>query len=266
MWNTIRTFGDLHILTRASYIMLIFVPLLAGVWPAVKSSINKYNNVVIESRMALDSASNRLEFIASTVIEKNTKFSELNNIIESLEQRIDTIIQDYSLKSIENNMLPSVWALGFLASLAVMIGHLLYQAFAPPLIKRITIRDFVNENLKNFVEHPSDSQLKRAKVFAEYSEEKYVKRSTEEDFNEFSNKISNKMKPVERSEEDRKAEEKRRKELGIIEEGAIGEYLQNVSRNKPAAYASGFFYSIGLILILYIVITQTNNVIEAAWG
>jgi hypothetical protein len=35
-WGLVRSFGELQILTRASYVMLIVVPMLAGTWPAVR--------------------------------------------------------------------------------------------------------------------------------------------------------------------------------------------------------------------------------------
>ncbi len=35
MWVKARALGELHILTRASYIALIVVPIIAGIWPAL---------------------------------------------------------------------------------------------------------------------------------------------------------------------------------------------------------------------------------------
>ncbi len=63
MWIKIRTFGELQILTRASYFMMLLVPILAGIWPAVRVGINKYNAAITDSKAALDSASERIEYI-----------------------------------------------------------------------------------------------------------------------------------------------------------------------------------------------------------
>jgi hypothetical protein len=38
-WRLIRSLGELQILTRISYGMLIIVPLLATLWPGVRSLI-----------------------------------------------------------------------------------------------------------------------------------------------------------------------------------------------------------------------------------
>ena len=35
-WRLIRGLGELQVLTRASYLMLIVVPLLAGLWPGIR--------------------------------------------------------------------------------------------------------------------------------------------------------------------------------------------------------------------------------------
>lgn len=260
MWTKIRTFGELQILTKASYVMLIFVPLLAGLWPAIKSGINRYNTAVIEARLSLDGASDRLEFIATTIEDSSGHLKEVSKILGSLQERLDAIIEEYSLKAIQKDSLPTVWALSFLASLSVMIAHFIYQATAPPLIKRITVLDYVNEALKAFVEHPSDAQLERAKRFSKHSEAKYEQSvETKESIYESASGPS-------RSMEEREREEERRKELGIIEKGAVGEYLRDAARSPLAAIACGLFYSAGLIILIYIISTQTIRVINAAWG
>lgn len=255
MWTTIRTFGELQILTRASYIMLIVVPLLAGVWPAVKSGINEYNNLLSDSKVALESASQRLEFAATTMEKNGVTSIEVNDVIDSLNLRLNKIIGSYSEKAIEKDALPSVWAVAFFASLSVMIGHLLYQSLAPSLVKRFTIYDYVKEELKGFVEHPSDGHLDRAKKYAEFSDSKYEK-----------NIESNYKEDYSKSEMERNKEKEKREELGIIERGAIGEYLRESSSNTNWAMICGVFYGIGLIQILYIIFTQSANVFNAAWG
>ncbi len=61
MWEKVRAFGELQILTRASYFVLLFVPILAGVWPVVRAVFNRYNEAVTESKEALIIASEKLE-------------------------------------------------------------------------------------------------------------------------------------------------------------------------------------------------------------
>ena len=49
-WRNVRGLGELQVLTRASYVMLILVPLLAGLWPGVRLVINRYNQAVTDAR------------------------------------------------------------------------------------------------------------------------------------------------------------------------------------------------------------------------
>jgi hypothetical protein len=57
-----------------------------------------------------------------------------------------------------------------------------------------------------------------------------------------------------------------RKEISFVESGAAGEYKHFAKEKLPYAYISGLFYTIGLGLITWIVISQTTKVIQAAWG
>src|SRR5262245_17448319 len=65
-WRFVRSLGELHLLTRASYLMLIVVPILAGLWPAVRLAINHYNQSVLDATSELDATSKKL----SNQIEK----------------------------------------------------------------------------------------------------------------------------------------------------------------------------------------------------
>lgn len=299
MWNRIRTLGELQILTRASYVMLIFVPLLAGVWPAVGEGINRYNTSVIESKAALDSASQRLEFVASTLTNESDVSLPVGEIFDGLNKRLDNIDEEYSLKTIDNTRLPYVWALSFLASLAVAIGHLIYQAFAPALVKRTTVREYMNDEVRRFSDAPSAGSLERARHFLSSAEHKSVtrqgvhseadslrdKRTQREKLEKGIRNLEvekHNMDPALHSSEiqqidndlwKRKAElanledpDDRRLELAVIEAGAESEYIITANTMPLAAIASGIFYAIGLILVVSIIVTQTINVVSATLG
>lgn len=154
---------------------------------------------------------------------KNTNYWGAPNTYAS----IDSIIQDYSLQTIENLNLPSVWAYAFLASLAVTIGHLSYQAFAPSLIRRMTMREYVQDELRQFVESPSDGRLESARYYVQQT-------SFPEDDSQSLDFIGT-------------SQDIKRKELTLIENGSRNEYLQAAEVNVPAALASAIFYSAGLI-------------------
>ena len=120
-WQKLRGFGELQILTRASYLMLILVPILAALWPAVRYSVSSYNHAVTDARDALESAAVKLEHQiekAESVLstpqpsaqdagESETGFvTRANAILESVHQRADEIVQEYSPKTVRNPHLP----------------------------------------------------------------------------------------------------------------------------------------------------------------
>lgn len=227
--------------------MLVFVPLLAGIWPAVRAIFNRYNQAVTDARLALDAAAERLQFVTSTLGQQADGSAQIVRIIEDLNTKIDLIVADYSLKAIENIALPSVWALAFLASLCVTLAHLLYQARAPELIRQTKLGEFVNDELKRFAEYESDGQLRAARDFLMHyksqvhfgPEEQEIERTISE------------------------AGEKKGK-AAIIEKAARTEYFLAARQKPMSAIACGFLYLIGLILIAWITITQTINVLSAA--
>src|SRR5262249_45317998 len=58
-WRLVRSLGELQILTRASYVMLIVVPLLAGMWPAVRLVVNQHNKALTDAAALFDRAATR---------------------------------------------------------------------------------------------------------------------------------------------------------------------------------------------------------------
>ncbi|EJC7104872.1 hypothetical protein MZJ31_004528 [Vibrio parahaemolyticus] len=245
MWIKIRTFGELQILTRASYFMMLLVPILAGIWPAVRVGINKYNAAITDSKAALDSASERIEYIVLSASDTGKSSEQISQILHSLQNNIDLIIQDYSLQVIEKTGLPSVWAFAFLASLAITIGHLIYQATAPALIQNYTFRDYISEEVKRFVETPSEGQLEKARYFS-----KDYHGDSRDDEMYFSGD----------------SDAQKRKEVTLIERGANVEYRRAAEMKLVYATISGVFYLIGLGLTAWIIASQTVSVINATWG
>jgi hypothetical protein len=247
MWMKIRALGELQILTRASYALLLVVPILAGVWPAVRVAFNRYNDAISDSREALDSASDHLKYIAATLSEHPDASSSVDRILLSLDARLQSIVTDYALPPIENLSLPSVWAIAFFAALSVTFGHVIYQAFAPELVRRFTLRDYEREEVRSFVESPSQETLSRAKALIDPDGESDVDES--DPLHEFSES----------------QEQQRRREIALIEDAARSTYRDIASRDYGAAIAAGVSYGVALTLIAYITVTQAAKVWLAAW-
>jgi hypothetical protein len=99
-WGVIRIFGELQILTRASYVMLIVVPLLAGVWPTVRMVINGHNKVINEATTQLSSVahdlslragklSNDASAIEVIVQEDSRRIAEFTSHIQELSRIVE---------------------------------------------------------------------------------------------------------------------------------------------------------------------------------
>ena len=275
MWTRIRTFGELQILTRASYSMLVLVPILVALWPAIRAGINRYNSAVTEANSALEAASERLEFAASA--QSSTTVQEsVKDTLNHLNERLDEIIADHSLKTIENTRLPSVWAYSFLAALAVTIGHLIYQARAPAIVKQRTIREFANSEVRDYLELPTSGRIERAEYCDSIEQKRFSLKNKSGLFGwgsclgQFINQISITKRKTTGSISDEvpdvEPEDERLKALTLIERGAEAQYREAAKSNMLAAIASALCYTAGLALIAWIILTQTCNVIDATWG
>lgn len=138
-WSVVRAFGDLAILTRASFSMLFFVPVLAALWPTVRWGINGYNEYIVLRNIGMDA---RLESIEDT--------SPL--VIEKLYEQVPQLSSD----------LPNIWAITFLASLCAVMGNVIYQTRAPSLIREYKLSEFEEIELKRYRDNPTETQLKIA--------------------------------------------------------------------------------------------------------
>jgi len=160
-WSYLRVFGELKILTKASYLFLVLIPILAGIWPAIRMGINNYNQAITQSKQALDFASNRLETAAKSFEDKHGE--AVTEILYDLNEKIEFIVSNYSLPIIKKTGLPLVWVLSYFAALFVTVGHLIYQAAAPIEVKNWAQGDYVEKEANYFVNAPSSERLSRAK-------------------------------------------------------------------------------------------------------
>jgi hypothetical protein len=233
--------------------MLIFVPLLAGLWPGVRLMVNRYNQAVTDATAAFEYASDRLESQAQRLERilvdggEKLQWAELGEkateIVRSTDARIKDLLSDYSMKPIERVALPDVWAWAFLASLMVLLAHMLYQMWAPHLIRQSGLRQYALERRNLHAENPSDGSLRRAECYL--NEDKLSKIGQEQP-----------KTPV--------SDERRRWELDVIEEGAFAEYLSIANRDIGRARLVAFLYAIAIAIVLYIAYIQTLSVLQAA--
>lgn len=169
-WEIVRIIGELRILTRVSYISLLFVPLLATFWSGVEKKRKDFN----------DSKYNYYEQFVTTgekySIKTSTQLKQLEISNPSLKNEIDAVsstfeeaarmLNDLKMKYnlIENKKTPLdvLWLRVFLASFLVGFGHLIYQMFCPKHIQRFTIEEFQDEKKSLFSRYGTSSDLAKA--------------------------------------------------------------------------------------------------------
>ena len=146
-WSMIRALGELQVLTRASYLMLILVPLLAGLWPGVKVVVNQYNDSVETATQRLQVASERLDLFVNEKTEYIKSAPVINEITMSLSEDISNIQTSINNVSIESDEMPDVWVWVFLSALAAILAHTTYQIGAPPIIQQASAREYINSRI-----------------------------------------------------------------------------------------------------------------------
>lgn len=259
-WTSIRALGELQILTRASYILLITVPLIAALWPGVKIIINQYNisinnaiEVLHHSSQQLQLESERLEKNLSNDKQENNNINLSNKIAEitnPIEPTINKLKDEITNSSIKNNLLPDTLAFLFFASLFIFVAHLLYQAFAPELIKERNTDDYIRTKKEEYSQNPTERSLEIAQ-----SRIKFLK---------YMRGVRDKPRSENFDHNKDYEENLKRWELEVIETAAQLLYIHEAERNLIAIFFSGFLYLIGIILILVVINEQSWSVAKAA--
>lgn len=180
-WRLVRGVAELQILTKATYFMLIFVPILAGTWPAVRLYVNNHNDAVIKSTAILKTYSDNFDEsklnlenyvnknIENVNLENNEELSEALKEISKSSRKFSTDVSsftnDFIPKTIEEPSLPWTWAAAFFASLFAVIAHLIYQLSSPEIIRRFTLDEFVKDQKEDYSKHPSEASLEKAQNY-----------------------------------------------------------------------------------------------------
>lgn len=250
MWIKVRAFGELQILTKASYFILILVPILASIWPGVQYGLSNYNLSISNATTEMNNAADRIEFavLSNSKSGLNTKIAD--EIMSSVQKQLSTATRLGEENYINSTKMPIVWAIAFFASLAVLIAHLVYQSQAPELIRRVTIREHMRNEVREFSDSPSEGHLNRARKNLRYAGA-FIDSEIEGAIND--------------NLPESNSDKEKRQELTVIEQGAYGEYLRAAYQNRLGAATSGIFYIIGIVLIIWIIIQQSLKVIAATW-
>lgn len=285
-WQKVRSVGGLQILTKASYVMLALVPILAGVWQGVKVWAGQSRQEVSQAVRDLDHAAEHRRATASEPVAR--ELEQVRAVTHRLQAMIDRGEFDHRL--------PSAWALGFFAALFVVAGHFVYQVRCPELVAAKTPDKFAEEQLAGFSSTADDrnDRLTRAtNALRELAEVDPTRRhrnlvrrhgrvvwipselrffdAPPEAPPEPPKAETAETKPA--SEGDAPARPAPRPALVAggpelmrvaIEEGARAEYELNALRDRPSAVVAFLLYAAAGALIAWLVLSQSWGVARAA--
>jgi len=246
----VRSLGELKILSLASYFMLVFVPLLAGVWPAVRAGVNQYNYQALHSAERLESISAKITEVSEHLVdsgrngtaqsqwqEGQAKLARLDESVDLLTLEVAMLTEALRPPAVSSPMLPWSWAAGFFAALFVVIGHLVYESRAPAPVRAESIDEFVQGRLENFSQNPTMGRVRDAVSFL-------------------------RMRGIDGPENSETLTDQEKTEM--IGDAAKEMYFWLASKEPVAALVSLASYSVGLVLILAVIGRQCYSVCQAA--
>lgn len=289
-WGMVRALAELQVLTRVSYLMLVLVPILASVWPGVRLVVNQYNRAALDANAILDDTSRDLDrslqemrrllrpepTVSDFLLRRMTglqeeaiesKLATIERIAQDLEARTHRFDQDYAVRTLSEPLLPLSWAHAFFAALLVMLGHLLYQSFAPEMVRRYTRDEFVNLRRTDFGAHPTSSQMHRARFFLQ----RYKARNPnvvfphEREYQKLDGFAAVEGTDPETAEIlEREGGERMVRRLGLIEDSAKIEYDWYALHYVWYSYLAFLLYMGGMGFVVWIIVAQTFNVMQAS--
>ncbi|MFN0131611.1 MAG: pentapeptide repeat-containing protein [Phycisphaerales bacterium] len=126
-WGLARGVGELAILTRVSMAALVVVPILAGVWPALRSAVQRYADVHWRDGMV----------------------PRLGHLLFGRFEGTPAVSSAQAESFLRSHM-PGSFALLFFAALAVVVARSIYQASVPQLVREKSRFDLVRERMEDF--------------------------------------------------------------------------------------------------------------------
>ncbi|MEM9915512.1 MAG: pentapeptide repeat-containing protein [Planctomycetota bacterium] len=269
-WRRVRAIGELAALTRISYLALAGVPLLAGLWGPARGWIAHQSG-------ALESTSEEFKNLIKGHAGDSPPAEALYGLADSLGR--ETLPET----------LPVGWLLAFLAAFAVVMGQLVYQLFAPELIRQGSEDELVEnanernridngiqqERLKQSISHLSDAAI----VMPHRHNRWFVQRpngtvwipdNVEEHFRDAEVEVP---RPDDISEDDWEPTTEKALDQEVlpdermriaIEEGEKARYAVAAFEARPWAWLSGGLYVFAGWLLLVIVLRQLGHIAAAS--
>ncbi|PRY91727.1 hypothetical protein [Donghicola tyrosinivorans] len=155
-WTSVRTLAEAQLLSKASYLTLAIVPILATLW-------EEFRHIFVFHWKKIDQD---LSAVSSLVLQSQNAPLQgdteacASGALGELSQQIQVVQSSFGAM---NSEFPLTLALGFFASLSIVCGQLIYQTFAPQVLKIYSKSDFVmgklaQEKEASFAANPSNRQ------------------------------------------------------------------------------------------------------------
>ena len=179
-WVFVRGLGELQVLTKVSYTLLVVVPLLAGTWPAVRLLVNQHNRVASDvatqleqARVELNQSINDAQALVSTNASPSAAVARavqpaidrIRVATEAIATSAEDSAAQFAQRILTTVRLPWTWAAAFFAALFVSAGHFVYQLAAPIQTRSFTRDEFVHRAVDDYSSRPTESALMRAEKF-----------------------------------------------------------------------------------------------------
>ena len=273
-WRRVRAIGELTALTRVSYLALVGVPLLAGLWAPARAWIVRQNEALQRTTEALGPLVEKLP-------EDLAAAQEFRNLVAGLAEA-----------TLPETM-PVGWLLAFLAAFAVVLGQLIYQLFAPELIRNnsedalVAAANEVNrqdktitdERLRQAVDHLHTAanllpHRRSAWFVTRQRRTVWIPNDVDEHFSDAQVEDPEPSNPIDGiapedqptpmiKATDQEVDPEDRKRIAI-EEGQKARYAAASFETRSAAWLSGGCYFLAGWLLLMIVLRQLGHIAEAS--
>jgi hypothetical protein len=174
-WAFVRGFGELTILTRASYTLLLLIPVLALAWPVLGTISQQMESVLTNVATSSEEVLRVIQRaeLSLSILEQTSEADVIKNTTNPIAEVLDDLEKatqeakasasavQKKIQSIDPR-LPKALAQSFLAAAAIFIGQLLYQAFANRITKESSIDEYESSKKADYKNYPNTAILEDA--------------------------------------------------------------------------------------------------------
>ena len=258
-WTRVRGLGRLTILTRASYIVLAIVPLMAWGWPAIEGSriwieeTAKLPVLIQDSEIQADGAV-RLRKTMPNAVKK----SESMDSDKTLKRRTDGATP---------KKMPFAWTKVYLAALSIFLAHLIFEIACPVTIRNHDSLSYRSDRMSDFANHTRNTRFVHAIQTVNWWSGELEMLKAKESATKFETVQYERQKKVYElcQSKDALQNASESDQLEVVELSSIIEFHTLDHERFWSCLACACLYLIGIVLILITLVSQVATVVRAAF-